>query len=106
MKALERHEALIDISFIKIMELGEKEGERSQVACEDEKEENKSLVNKKDFEDQWEILDQFNFGALSLFSLSLSLSYSWIPKVFLEHSWRVKHTWSFRAIRKRKSSKK
>ena len=35
-KALERHETLIGILFMKIMEIGEKEGERSQVTCEEE----------------------------------------------------------------------
>ena len=35
-KALERHETFIGILFIKIIEIGEKEGERSQVACEEE----------------------------------------------------------------------
>ena len=37
-KALERHEGLIGILFMKIMKIEEKEGERSQVACEEEKE--------------------------------------------------------------------
>lgn len=80
------------------MELGEREGERSQVDCEEENkgkimenEENRGIINKKVSEVQWARLGQFNFGALSLFSLSLS--YSWRFIIFLEHSWRVWHTW-------------
>ena len=46
-------------------------------------------------------LGQFSFRALSLFSLS----YSWRLKVFLEHSWRVSHTWILGARRQRKSRK-
>ena len=48
-------------------------------------------------------LGQFSFGSLSL-SL-FSLSYSWILRVFLEHSWRVWHTWIFGARRQRKGRK-
>jgi len=35
-KALERHETLIGILFMKIKEIRRKEGERSQVTCEEE----------------------------------------------------------------------
>ncbi len=45
-----------------------------------ENEENRGLINKKVSKDQWERLCQFNFGALSLFSLSHTLGY-------LEFSW-------------------
>jgi len=45
-------------------------------------EENRSLTNKKAFEDQWASLGQFSFGALSLFSLSLSHTL-----IYLEFSW-------------------
>ena len=38
-----------------------------------ENEENRGLINKKAYEDQWAGLGQFSFGALSLFSLSLIL---------------------------------
>jgi len=38
-----------------------------------ENEENRDLINKKAFEDQWEILGEFNFEALLLFSLPLIL---------------------------------
>ena len=37
-----------------------------------ENEENRGLINKKAYEDQWARLGQFSFGALSLFSLTLS----------------------------------
>ena len=36
---------------------------------------------------------------LSHYSLSLSLSYSWLHRVFLQHSWRVWHTWILGARR-------
>jgi len=49
-----------------------------------ENEENRALINKKASEDQWARLGQFSFGVLSF--LSLSLSYSWTLRVFLEHS--------------------
>ena len=39
-----------------------------------ENEENRGLIDKKDSEDQFVTFLQFSFGALSLFSLSLSLS--------------------------------
>jgi len=45
----------------------------SQVACEEENEENRGLINKKAYEDQWVGLSQLSFGSLSLFSLCLSL---------------------------------
>ena len=45
--------------------------------------ENRGLINKNASEDQWARLGQFSFGALSLFSLSLS--YSWTLRIFLEH---------------------
>ena len=45
-----------------------------------ENEENRGLINKKVYEDQLVTFCQFNFGALSLFSLSLS--HSWI-QIFL-----------------------
>jgi len=47
-----------------------------------ENEENRGLINKKAYEDQWERLGQFSFGALSLFSLSLSPTLG-----YLEFSW-------------------
>ena len=61
-----------------------------------ENEENRGLINKKAYEDQWAGLGQFSFGA---FSYSLRL------RIFLEHSWRVWHTWNFGARRKRKNRK-
>ena len=67
-----------------------------------ENEENRGLINKKAYEDQWARLGQFSFGALSLFSLSLS--YSWLLRILLDHSWRVWHTWILGARRQRKSS--
>ncbi|MGV7818865.1 hypothetical protein PJN17_29505, partial [Mycobacterium kansasii] len=45
-----------------------------------ENEENRGLINKKAYEDQWARLGQFSFGALSLFSLSHALGY-------LDFSW-------------------
>ena len=47
-----------------------------------ENEENIGLIDKKTFEDQLVLFFQFSFGALSLFSLSLShtlghLEFSW-----------------------------
>ena len=48
-----------------------------------ENEENRGLIDKKASEDQLGPFCQFNFGALSLFSLSLS--HSWTLRVFLEH---------------------
>ena len=68
-----------------------------------ENEENRGAINKKAYEDQFVTFCEFNFGALIFYSLSLS--YSWKLRVSLEHSWRVLHTWSFRAIRKKKSKK-
>lgn len=69
-------------------------------------EENRCLINKKASKDQWASLFnvsfcQFSFGALILFSLS----YSWTLRVFLEHSWRVWHTWMLGTRRQRKSRK-
>jgi hypothetical protein len=52
-----------------------------------ENEENRGLINKKASEDQFIAFVSF-FGALFSLSLSLSLSYSWTLRVFLEHSWR------------------
>ena len=68
------------------MEIGENKCERSQVACEEENEENRGLIDKKASEDHLEIFFhctfcQFSFGALSLFSLTLTLGhleFSWI----------------------------
>ena len=51
-----------------------------------ENEENRGLIHKKAYEDQLVTFCQLIFGALSLFSLSLS--YSWTLRVFLWHSWR------------------
>jgi len=48
-----------------------------------ENEENRGLIHKKAFEDQLVTFCQFSFGALSLFSLSLT--FSWTHRVFLEH---------------------
>jgi len=45
-----------------------------------ENEENRGLIHQKDSEDQYTEFCQFNFGALSLFSLSHTLGY-------LEFSW-------------------
>ena len=59
-------------------------------------EENRGPINKKAYEDQWARLGQFSFGALS---------YSWLLRVFLEHSWRVWHTWILGARRQRKNMK-
>jgi len=45
-----------------------------------ENEENRGLINKKAFEDQWARLGQFSLGALSLLFLSLILldtEFSW-----------------------------
>lgn len=51
-----------------------------------ENEENRGLINKKASEDQLVNFFQFSFGALSLFSLSLSLS----PTLrHLEFSWII-----------------
>ena len=47
----------------------------------------------------------FVSSILELSHYSLSLSHSWILRVFLESSWRVWHTWSFGARRKRKSKR-
>ena len=66
-------------------------------------EENRGLVHKKASQDQLVTFCQFSVGTLSLFSLSLS--YSWRLRVFLEKSWRVWHTWIFGARRQRKSRK-
>jgi len=46
---------------------------------------------------------QFSFGALIFYSLSLS--YSWTLRVFLEHSWSSVAYFGFGARRKRKSMK-
>jgi len=51
-----------------------------------ENEENRCLINKKDFEDELVpfanfTFCQFNFGALSI----LSLSHSWTLRIFLEN---------------------
>jgi len=69
-----------------------------------ENEENRGLIHKKAYEDQLVTFSQFYVGALP-FSLSLSFSYSWILRVFLEHSWRVWHTWILGERRQRKSRK-
>ena len=55
------------------IKLGEKGGERSQVACEEENEENRGLINKKAYEDQFMAFDQCSFGALIFPPLSLIL---------------------------------
>ena len=47
-----------------------------------ENEEKRGLIDKKAFEDQFATFCQFSFGALSLFSLSLSLTVG-----HLEFSW-------------------
>ena len=47
-----------------------------------ENEENRGLINKKSFEDQFVPFCLFSFGTLSLFSLS----HSWTHRFFLEHS--------------------
>jgi len=70
-----------------------------------ENKENRGLINKKASEDQWARFGHFSFGALSLFSLSLSLSYSWTLSFFLEHPWRVWHTWILGERRQRKNMK-
>jgi len=62
-----------------------------------ENEENRGLINKNSFEDQWE--------KLTSSVLELSLSYSSIFNVLLEHSWRVWHTWFFLRTSQRKSRK-
>ena len=49
-----------------------------------ENEENRGLINKRASEDQYIEFFQFSFGALYI--LSLSLSYSWKLRAFLEHS--------------------
>lgn len=67
-----------------------------------ENEENRGLIHKKAYEDQYTKLFQFS---LELSHYFLSLSYSWILRVFLEHSWRVCHTFIFGARRQRKSRK-
>lgn len=59
-------------------------------------EENRGLINKKAYE------DQFSFGALILFSHRLS--YYWTLS-FLEHSWRSVAYLVFGARRQRKSKK-
>ena len=51
-----------------------------------ENEENRGLIDKQASHDQWERLDQFNFGPLSLFSLSLY------------HSWTLRVSWSTFAL--------
>ena len=51
-----------------------------------ENEENRGLLYKKASEDQ---LLPFVISFLVLSHYSLSLSYSWILRVFLDHSWRV-----------------
>jgi len=67
-----------------------------------ENEENKSLINKKDYEDQFTEFCQFNLGALSIFSFSHTLGH-------VEFSWStlggVWHTWSLGARRQRKRRK-
>ena len=63
-----------------------------------ENEENRELINEKDSKDRLVTFGKFSFGALSLFSLSLSLS--------LSHS--LLDTWSFFehfGIRSRKAKK-
>ena len=47
-----------------------------------ENKENRSLIDKKAYEDQFVTFFLFSFGALSLFSLSHTLGH----RVFLEHS--------------------
>ena len=63
--------------FMKKIELGEREGERSKVAREEENEEIRGLIDEKSYEVQlvYFCLDfcHFSFGALILFSLSLIL---------------------------------
>jgi len=68
-----------------------------------ENEENRGLIHKKASKDQLVTFCQFSFGALSLFSLSLSHTLG--DRVFLEHSWWVWHTWILGERRKRKSKK-
>ena len=72
------------------MKLGEKEGERSQVACEEENEgkimkneENRGLINKNGYEDQFVTFLSI-LAWISLCSLSLSLS---CTLGHLEHYW-------------------
>lgn len=74
----------------KYRKIGEKEGERSQIACEEEiegkmkeNEEIRGLNDKKASEDLfmafWQFLDVDFF-------YSLTLSYSWTPRIFLDLS--------------------
>jgi len=62
------------------------------------KEEYRGLNDKKYFEDQFVTFLSVRFlGDLPL----IFLSHSWTLRVFLEHSWRVWHTWSFGEKRQR-----
>ena len=46
--------------------------------------------------------EHFVNSVLELSHYSLSLSYSWILRVFLEHSWRVWNTWDFWSKKEKK----
>lgn len=77
-----------------------------------ENEENRSLIDKKAYEDQLANffsglirVDFYQISFIALILFSLSPSYSWTFKVFLEHSWRVWHTCMVRERRQRKSRK-
>jgi len=50
-----------------------------------ENEENRDLIDKKDSKDQFMAFVS-SMVELSLYSLSLSLTYSWTLRLFLEHS--------------------
>ena len=68
-----------------------------------ENEENRGLIHKKAFEDQLVTFCQFSVGTLSHYSLSLS--YCWRLRIFLQYSWRVWHTWIIGPRMQRKSRK-
>ena len=50
---------------------------------------NRGLIHKKAYEDQYTYFWLVQFWSSLII---LSLSYSWILRAFLEHSWRVWHT--------------
>ena len=62
-------------------------------------EENRGLIHKKAFEDQWVSWVSLVLE-LSLYSIAIILL-----DTFLDHSWRVWHTWSFGARSQRRSMK-
>ena len=79
-----------------------REGNNGQLM---EIEENRGIIDKKVSEDKFMVLVTSTFCQFSFGALSLSLSYSWTLRVFLEHSWRSMPYLGFRATRQRKRKK-